>query len=58
MAEMEVVEGKLCQSSEDDMSILIISSLCSSADEDEIPEVKIEREKERRQANNARERYI
>ncbi|CAG2182830.1 unnamed protein product, partial [Oppiella nova] len=28
----------------------------SSADEDDPPEIKVEREKERRQANNARER--
>ena len=30
----------------------------SSADEDDPPEIKVEREKERRQANNARERYV
>jgi len=30
--------------------------LSSSADEDDPPEMKAEREKERRQANNARER--
>lgn len=30
----------------------------SSADEDDPPEIKVVREKERRQANNARERYV
>jgi len=30
---------------------------CSSGDEDEDPTTKAQREKERRQANNARERY-
>ena len=30
----------------------------SSADEDEPPEIKHERERERRQANNARERFV
>ena len=30
----------------------------SSADEDDPPEIKVEREKERRQANNARERFV
>lgn len=31
---------------------------CRSGDEDESPELKAEREKERRQANNARERHV
>ena len=30
----------------------------ADVDEDEPPEIKHEREKERRQANNARERYV
>lgn len=37
--------------------VLLLRNCCSSAeDEDDDPDVKAQREKERRQANNARER--
>ena len=34
------------------------TNCCSSADEEEDPDTKAAREKERRQANNARERWV
>ena len=54
--EISLIDLLFCHRSVRDLDLDDFNSRSSSGNEDDPPEVKMEKEKERRQANNARER--